>query len=238
MNQWATQLFGLDHPVIEASKYSGMAFIQGVSFVPSAFFMLAAAYRTMDPSLEEAAYTSGVSKFQTFLRINVPITWPAMAGVMVYLFMSAIAVFEVPAIIGFPSRILVLSALIFTSTNPPTGLPDYGFAGAYGDHVSGRPDIGLFLCAARPTGQEVYGHHRARLPAPADIAGALEVGRIGFRDAVLVDGSFCSISGTALGIPAAAFAAPRLRPLRRSPSIITKRSSTSSTRCPLSIPRF
>ena len=55
-----------------------------------------------------------------------------MAGVMVYLFMSAIAVFEVPAIIGFPSRILVLSALIFTSTNPPTGLPDYGLAGAYG----------------------------------------------------------------------------------------------------------
>ena len=41
-------------------QHTGMAFIQGVSFVPSAFFMLAAAYRTMDPSLEEAAYTSGV----------------------------------------------------------------------------------------------------------------------------------------------------------------------------------
>jgi iron(III) transport system permease protein len=132
VNQWASQLFGLDHPLVSLYNIPGMAFIQGVSFVPSAFFMLAAAYRTMDPSLEEAAYTSGVSKFQTFLRINVPITWPAIAGVMVYLFMSAIAVFEVPAIIGFPSRILVLSALIFTSTNPPTGLPDYGLAGAYG----------------------------------------------------------------------------------------------------------
>jgi iron(III) transport system permease protein len=132
VNQWARQLFGIDHPLISLYNIPGMAFIQGVSFVPSAFFMLAAAYRTMDPSLEEAAYTSGVSKFQTFLRINIPITWPAIAGVMVYLFMSAIAVFEVPAIIGFPARILVLSALIFTSTNPPTGLPDYGLAGAYG----------------------------------------------------------------------------------------------------------
>jgi len=132
VNQWARQLFGMDHPLISLYNIPGMAFIQGVSFVPSAFFMLAAAYRTMDPSLEEAAYTSGVSKFQTFLRINIPITWPAIAGVMVYLFMSAIAVFEVPAIIGFPARILVLSALIFTSTNPPTGLPDYGLAGAYG----------------------------------------------------------------------------------------------------------
>jgi iron(III) transport system permease protein len=132
VNQWATQLFGLDHPLVSLYNIPGMAFIQGVSFVPSAFFMLAAAYRTMDPSLEEAAYTSGVSKFQTFVRINVPITWPAIAGVMVYLFMSAIAVFEVPAIIGYPARILVLSASIFTSTNPPTGLPNYGIAGAYG----------------------------------------------------------------------------------------------------------
>jgi len=132
VNQWATQLFNLDHPLISLYNIPGMAFIQGVSFVPPAFFMLAAAYHTMDPSLEEAAYTSGISKFQTFLRINIPITWPAIAGVMVYLFMSAIAVFEVPAIIGFPARILVLSALIFTSTNPPTGLPNYGQAGAYG----------------------------------------------------------------------------------------------------------
>ena len=132
VNQWARDLFGLEQPLLSLYNIPGMAFIQGVSFVPSAFFMLAAAYRTMDPALEEAAYTSGVSKLQTFLRINVPITLPAIAGVMVYLFMTAIAVFEVPAIIGFPARILVLSALIFTSTNPPTGLPNYGLAGAYG----------------------------------------------------------------------------------------------------------
>ncbi len=132
VNQWARHLFGIEQPLLSLYNIPGMAFIQGVSFVPSAFFMLAAAYRTMDPALEEAAYTAGVSKLQTFLRINIPITLPAIAGVMVYLFMTAIAVFEVPAIIGLPARILVLSALIYTSTNPPTGLPNYGIAGAYG----------------------------------------------------------------------------------------------------------
>jgi len=86
----------------------------------------------MDPALEEAAYTAGVSKLRTFFWINIPITLPAIAAVMVYLFMTAIAVFEVPAIIGLPARILVLSSLIYTSTNPPTGLPEYGVAGAYG----------------------------------------------------------------------------------------------------------
>src|SRR3990172_1730149 len=129
VKQRAKQILGQDQPLVSLYNIPGMALIQGVSFVPAAFFMLAAAYRTMDPALEEAAYTSGVTKLQTFLRINIPITLPAIAGVMVYLFMTAIAVFEVPAIIGLPARILVLSSLIYSSANPPTGLPEYGLAG-------------------------------------------------------------------------------------------------------------
>ena len=132
LNQWLMKMFSLEGPPLSLYNIPGMAFIQGVSFVPGAFFMLSAAYRAMDPSLEEAAYTSGVSKLRTFFKINIPITLPAIAAVMVYLFMTAIAVFEIPAIIGLPARILVLSALIYTATSPPTGLPEYGIAGAYG----------------------------------------------------------------------------------------------------------
>src|SRR5258706_2897588 len=36
VNQWATQLFGLDHPIVSLYNIPGMAFIHGVSFVPSA----------------------------------------------------------------------------------------------------------------------------------------------------------------------------------------------------------
>ena len=132
INKWMVSMFGLTDPPFNLYSLPGMAFVQGISFVPGAFFMLAAAYRSMDPSLEEAAYTSGVGKLRTFLKINIPITWPAIAAVMVYLFMTALAVFEVPAIIGLPARIFVLSSLIYQSTTPNTGLPDYGMAGAYG----------------------------------------------------------------------------------------------------------
>ncbi len=132
VNQWASQIFGLEDPLLSLYNIPGMAFIQGVSFVPGAFFMLSAAYRTMDPSLEEAAYTAGASKLRTFLKINIPITLPAIAAVMVYLFLTAIAVFEVPAIIGLPASIMVLSSLIFISVSPESGLPEYGLAGAYG----------------------------------------------------------------------------------------------------------
>jgi iron(III) transport system permease protein len=132
LNKWLVQIFALDGPPLSLYNITGMAFVQGVSFVPGAFFMLSAAYRAMDPSLEEAAYTAGVGKLRTFLRINIPLTLPAIAAVMIYLFMTGIAVFEVPAIVGLPARILVLSALIYTATSPPTGLPEYGIAGAYG----------------------------------------------------------------------------------------------------------
>lgn len=142
INRWLQQIFALEGPPLSLYNLGGMAFIQGVSFVPGAFFMLAAAYRSMDPSLEEAAYTSGVSKLRTFLKINIPITLPAIAAVMVYLFMTAIAVFEVPAIIGLPARILVLSSLIYSSTTPTIGLPSYGRAGAYGAVML---FLGLFL---------------------------------------------------------------------------------------------
>jgi iron(III) transport system permease protein len=132
LNQWLVGIFNLEGPPLNLYNIAGMAFIQGISFVPGAFFMLSAAYRAMDPALEEAAYTSGVGKLRTFFKINIPLTLPAIAAVMVYLFMTGIAVFEVPAIIGLPARILVLSALIYTATSPPTGLPEYGIAGAYG----------------------------------------------------------------------------------------------------------
>jgi ABC-type spermidine/putrescine transport system permease subunit I len=132
LNKWLMAAFDLTGPPLSLYNIAGMAFIQGISFVPGAFFMLSAAYRAMDPSLEEAAYTAGVGKLTTFLRINIPLTLPTIAAVMVYLFMTGIAVFEVPAIVGLPARILVLSALIYTATSPPTGLPEYGIAGAYG----------------------------------------------------------------------------------------------------------
>jgi len=132
VNQLAMRLLGLQEPPFSLYNIPGMAFVQGISFVPAAFFMLSAAFSAMDPALEEAAYTSGVSKIRTFFKINLPITVPAIAAVMVYLLMTALSVFEAPAILGLPSGIFVLSSLIYFAVTPQVGLPKYGLAGAYG----------------------------------------------------------------------------------------------------------
>lgn len=132
INQLAMKLLGLQEAPLSLYNIPGMAFVQGISFVPAAFFMLSASYTAMDPSLEEAAYASGVSKVRTFFKINLPITVPAIAAVMVYLLMTALSVFEAPAILGLPSGIFVLSSLIYFAVTPQVGLPKYGLAGAYG----------------------------------------------------------------------------------------------------------
>ena len=132
INQLIMELLGLENPPFSLYNIPGMAFVQGISLVPAAFFMLSAAYSAMDPSLEEAAYASGVSKLRTFLKINLPITVPAIAAVMIYLLMTAFSVFEAPAILGLPADIYVLSSVIYFAITPQVGLPDYGLAGAYG----------------------------------------------------------------------------------------------------------
>ena len=48
----------------------GMCFVQGLRLVPSAYLMIAASFRAMDPSLEEQSAMAGRGVTQTTLRIR------------------------------------------------------------------------------------------------------------------------------------------------------------------------
>jgi iron(III) transport system permease protein len=131
-NDLAKALFGLKDPPFSIYNVGGMAVVQGLSLVPACFFMLGAAFRAMDPALEEAAMSAGAGRLKALITVTLPLAWPAIAAVMVYMLMLAVSLFEVPAIIGWPARIFVLSSLVYFAVNPSVGLPSYGLAGAYG----------------------------------------------------------------------------------------------------------
>jgi iron(III) transport system permease protein len=143
-NQLAQSLFGLSEPPFNIYNIPGMAIVQGLSLVPSAFFMLSAAASAMDPALEEASLATGASRLRTAFRVSLPLIWPALLATVIYLLMLAVSLFEVPAIIGWPARIFVLSSLVYFAVTPNTGLPSYGLAGAYGALMVG---LGLLLAA-------------------------------------------------------------------------------------------
>jgi iron(III) transport system permease protein len=110
----------------------GMCFVQGLRLVPSAYLMIAASFRAMDPSLEEQSAMAGRGVARTTLRITLPIMRPALLAALIYFIIVVIESFDIPGLLGFTARIRVLSTAIYWATHSEVGLPDYGLASALG----------------------------------------------------------------------------------------------------------
>ena len=127
-------LFGMNADTGPLDIYSlyGMCFVQGLRLVPSAYLMIAASFRAMDPSLEEQSAMAGQNIAQTTLRVTLPIMRPALLAALIYFIIVVIESFDIPGLLGFTARIRVLSTAIYWATHSEVGLPDYGLASALG----------------------------------------------------------------------------------------------------------
>lgn len=129
LNVIATQLLGFDQP-IELNNMAGMIWVLGTDQIPLAFLLLAAALRSMDPSLEEAAMVAGSGIVRTTFRITLRVLLPAILAVWMITFVRAIENFEVPALIGMPGGIMVFATEVYLATRTvPT---DFGLASTFG----------------------------------------------------------------------------------------------------------
>jgi iron(III) transport system permease protein len=126
-------LLGLDTRQGPLNVYTlpGMIFVQGVTLVPITFLLVAAAFRGLDASLEDAGTTSGATFRTVVRRISLPLLTPALLSALVYQFVSVIESFDIPLVIGLRGGISVLSTQIFIESRPAGGLPDFGLAAAY-----------------------------------------------------------------------------------------------------------
>ena len=80
------------------------------------FLMMVGAFRSMDPSLEEAGSTSGSNNWNTARRITVPLMLPAILSAAMYSFTGGIQAFAVPGVIGLTAGIQVFSTKIYLAT--------------------------------------------------------------------------------------------------------------------------
>lgn len=123
-------LFGTSEPFLDLYSMGGMILVQGLDTFPLIYLTVTAALRSMDPALEEAAFTSGKSLFYTFRRVTLPMIKPAIVASSILVFVYNLESFEVPLVLGLPIKKFVLSTeIFFKTTYVPT---DYGAAGAYG----------------------------------------------------------------------------------------------------------
>jgi iron(III) transport system permease protein len=120
---------GLDAAPFNIYSMGGMIWAEAIHLYPLVFLLMAAAFRNMDTSLEEAALTAGSSTFTTFRKVTLPLMRPAMFGVLLVMFIRGIESFEVPALVGVPARISVFTSKIFLAIHQFPS--DFGLAGAY-----------------------------------------------------------------------------------------------------------
>jgi iron(III) transport system permease protein len=95
----------------------GMIWVDGLHYSPMAFLLMSAAFRAIDPSLEESATMSGANVFQVVWRVTLRLTWPAIVATLLILFVRAIESFEVPALLGLPGGIVVFTAAIYQAVH-------------------------------------------------------------------------------------------------------------------------
>ncbi len=110
----------------------GMCFVQGLRLVPSAYLMIAASFRAMDPSLEEQSAMAGRGIAETTMKVTLPIMRPALLAALIYFVIVVIESFDIPGLLGFTARVRVLSTAIYWAAHSEVGLPDYGLASALG----------------------------------------------------------------------------------------------------------
>lgn len=129
LNLWLMRLFGLQAAPFDIYSLGGMIWIDGLHWSPIVYLMMAAAFRSMDPALEEAAVMSGSGLLRTFTHVTLKINVPAILGASLLLFLRGLESFEVPAIIGLPARIHVFTSKIYLAIKSYPS--DFGLAGAY-----------------------------------------------------------------------------------------------------------
>jgi iron(III) transport system permease protein len=130
-NLWLMDLFGLTESPFNLYSLPGMIFIEGLQGAPIPFLLMAAALRSMDPALEEAARTSGAGLARTVRQVTLPLVRPAFLAAVLITFITAFEGFETPVLIGLAAEepIRTFSNQIYLNAKQsPT---NYNVAGAY-----------------------------------------------------------------------------------------------------------
>ena len=135
--------FNLQGPVFDIYSMWGMIWVDGLHYSPMAFLLMAAAFRAMDPSLEESATMSGANVFQVIWHVTLKLTWPAIFATLLILFVRSIESFEVPALLGLPVGIQVFTSSIYQAVHRyPSQI---GLASAYAIMLLLITSVGIYF---------------------------------------------------------------------------------------------
>jgi iron(III) transport system permease protein len=130
-------------PLLNIFSLPGMILVESFLWIPVVFLLMSTPFRSMDPSLEEAATASGSTGWQVFRKVTFPLALPSVLAVLILTFIRSLEAFEIPALIGIPAGIEVLTTKIYLQIRGGL-IPKYGEASAYSIILIGLVALGLF----------------------------------------------------------------------------------------------
>jgi len=154
INLLLQRVFDTDTVFINVYSLAGMMWVDGLHYSPVAFLLMTAAFRAMDPALEESAIMSGANILQVARRVTLPLAWPAVFATLLILFVRAIESFEVPALLGLPVGLQVFTSAIYQAVHRyPSQI---GLASAYAVTLLALTSVGVYLQSRFSTGGSKY----------------------------------------------------------------------------------
>jgi iron(III) transport system permease protein len=93
----------------------GVIFVIGMHVFAFTYFLTYSALKSVDVALEESAQMLGARRWQTALRINLPLVAPAITGGALLAAIDSMALFGPQAIIGTPAEIVFLPTRIYAT---------------------------------------------------------------------------------------------------------------------------
>ena len=117
-------------PRFNVYSMSGMILVEGFLWSPLSFLLLSSVFQAANSEHEEAARMCGAGILQTVTRISMRLALPGFAAVALLMVVRSIEAFEVPALVGLPGNVKVLTTNIYLDMkeNVP---PDLGYSSAF-----------------------------------------------------------------------------------------------------------
>ncbi|ADO43022.1 ABC transporter permease [Ketogulonicigenium vulgare] len=112
LNGWLATLPDWMSFQVNIYSWAGMIFIYTINGVPYVYLIAAAAFRNMDPALEEASRINGAGIWRTFWKVSLPSVKPALVSSALLLTITSIGIYSIPAVIGTTAKIDVLTTRI------------------------------------------------------------------------------------------------------------------------------
>ncbi len=118
-------LTGASEPLWDIYGPTGIVLVMILHEYPTVFIIVLGGLERMNPELEEAAQISGSRVFRVMREITLPLVMPTITAGALLVFISAIANFGVPAVLGFSENYYVLTTQIYdviTRSTQPNSL--------------------------------------------------------------------------------------------------------------------